>query len=53
MAFDVVEGDVRGFPVKEFKGVDLLAGWRSLSALLESGKTARLPFHWPIMGLMG
>jgi hypothetical protein len=25
-AFDVVEGDLRDFSAKEFKGVDLLAG---------------------------
>ncbi|QTN31659.1 DNA cytosine methyltransferase [Akkermansiaceae bacterium] len=37
-AFDVVEGDVRDFSAKEFKGVDLLAGGVPCPPFSKAGK---------------
>ena len=38
MAFDVMEGDVRDFSAKEFKGVDLLAGGVPCPPFSKAGK---------------
>ena len=38
MALDVVEGDVRDFSAKEFKGVDLLAGGVPCPPFSKAGK---------------